>query len=269
MKYLILGSRSFLGASFVKYLIEKNVNVLSLSSENSKNYSRKIIENKIKIFKPNKIFDFRFPLVASNDELFKEVDVNQFFKNQLEFIKTINKLNEENSDIFLISSTNIARKKNLYTFHKKKQEDLYKKNISNKGKVKILRLDSVLGAGDTNTNRLVPYFYKSIFTKKYINLNINSNSIGRFSFIHDTNEYLYQQSLNKIIDNCQFKVKYKILIHTLSTILNEKYIFNHRVDWNNKSLSSLPLSKENNYYDKLENMTDWYFNNKSKLLESR
>ena len=165
MKYLILGSRSFLGSSFTRYLNEKNINVLSMSSENSKNYSRITIENKIKTFKPNKIFDFRFPLVSSNDELFKQIDINQFFKNQLEFIKIINKLDEEIPDIFLISSTNITRKKNLYTSYKKKQEDVYKKNILNKGKVKIMRLDSVLGEGDTNTNRLVPYFYKSIFTK--------------------------------------------------------------------------------------------------------
>ena len=265
MKYLILGSRSFLGSSFTRYLNEKNINVLSMSSENSKNYSRITIENKIKTYKPNKIFDFRFPLVSSNDELFKQVDINQFFKNQLEFIKIINKLDEEIPDIFLISSTNIKRKKNLYTSYKKEQEDVYKKNILNKGTVKIMRLDSVLGEGDTNTNRLVPYFYKSIFTKKYVNFNINSNSIGRFSFINDINEYLYQQSSNKKINNNQFKVKYKILIHTLSTILSEKYIFNHRVDWNNKNLSSDLLSKENKYYDKLENMTDWYFKNKSKL----
>ena len=79
MKYLILGSRSFLGSSFTKYLNEKNINVLSMSSENSKNYSRNIIENKIKTFKPNKIFDFRFPLVSSNDELFEQVD--RIYKN--------------------------------------------------------------------------------------------------------------------------------------------------------------------------------------------
>jgi hypothetical protein len=84
-----------------------------MSSENSKNYSRITIENKIKTYKPNKIFDFRFPLVSSNDELFKQVDINQFFKNQLEFIKIINKLDEEIPDIFLISSTNITRKKKL------------------------------------------------------------------------------------------------------------------------------------------------------------
>ncbi len=265
MKYLLLGSRSFLGASYSKYLSEKKIQVLSLSQINSQNYSKNFIEKSIDSFKPSKIYDFRFPLVSSNDELYKKINTKDFFKTQIEFIDVINNLSKNVPEIYLISSSNITKKKNVYTSLKKKQEDIYKKNLLNNKKLRILRLNAVLGEGDLNVNRLIPYFFKSIFVHNYVNLEINSNSIGNFSFVGDTNEYLYSHTVNK---QKNFKVKYKILIYTLSDILKSKYKLYHQVDWNKKDLLSNSLNKSDTFYANLENMTDWYYQNRHKFMES-
>ena len=262
MKYLILGGRSYLGRSFTEFLKKNNHQVMTLNEENSNFYSTNVLEQLLKKENPQKIIDFKFPVVSSNDDDFNHIDLNKIISPQKRLINTLDKLPENNSDIYLISTLNINKRKNLYTKYKKKQEEFYKDNLSKKNKLTILRLENVLGQGDINTNRLVPYFFSKVFENQPSNLSVNSRKKGEYIFIEDCNKYIFNSSLNESYKKNAFGTTYKNLIFKLSSILEYEYNFYHGVSWNNQKIVNKKINNKDKTNQNLIELTNWYIKNK-------
>jgi hypothetical protein len=265
MKYLILGGRSFLGRSFYYFLKKNRIHAKLLHEENSNFYSPISLKNIIKKERPQKIVDFKFPIVSSNDEDFKNIDLKAFSNTQEALIESLNQLPEISTELFLVSSINIKNRKNIYTKNKKKQEDYYKKYLPENNKFKIIRLENVLGQGDLNTYRLVPFFFTKVFQNESFSLNIDSNKKGLYIFIDDCNKYLYNTSINKSYRKNIFNITYKELIFRLSSILEFEFEVNHKILWNGKKIINNKIDQRAKFNQNLIELTGWYLKNKTSL----
>ena len=262
MKYLILGGRSYLGKSFSQYLKKNNNQVIALNEENSNFYSTNLLKEVINNENPQKIVDFKFPIVSSNNDAFNNIDLENILNTQERLIESLNQLPDNNSDLYLISTLNISKRENIYTQYKKKQEDYYKKYLSGKNKLKILRLENVLGKGDVSTNRLVPFFFSKVFENKETNLNINSRKKGDYIFIEECNNFIFNSSLDKKYKKNAFTLTYKNLIFRLSSILEYEFNFYHNVSWNNQKIINKKVDKSDKTNQNLIKLTNWYIKNK-------
>lgn len=262
MKYLILGSRSYLGNSFSHYLEDNMIHSLNLNEINSNFYSTNILKNFILEYNPHKIVDFKFPIVTSNDDDFKEIDLKNLLKTQENFIEAINSIPTNKSDIYLISSANIYSRKNIYTTYKKNQEDYYKQFLYKKNKLNIIRLENVLGQGDTNKNRLVPYFFCKVLEDRQIKIEIHPRKKGKYQFLEESNKYILNYTLNQKSMKKEFSITYKDLINRFSSILIYEFDYYHKVFWNNKILIAKHLDKRDKTNQYLIKVTSWYLNNR-------
>lgn len=262
MKYLILGGRSYLGKSFSQYLKKNNNQVIALNEENSNFYSTNLLKEVINNENPQKIVDFKFPIVSSNNDAFNNIDLENILNTQERLIESLNQLPDNNSDLYLISTLNISKRENIYTQYKKKQEEYYKNHLSEKNKFKILRLETVLGEGDVSTNRLVPYFFSKVFENKKLNLNINSRRKGEYIFIKECNNFIFNSSIDKTYKKNAFTLTYKNLIFRLSSILEYEYNFYHKVFWNNQKIITKEVDKTDKTNQSLIELTNWYIKNK-------
>ena len=268
MKYLILGGRSYLGRSFSEFLKKNKHQVITLNEANSSNYSNNVLKEVLKKENPQKIVDFKFPIVSSNDEDFNNINLDEITSTQKRLIEALDQSPDNTSDLYLISTLNINKRKNIYTKYKKKQEDYYKTKLPRKNKLKILRLENVLGQGDINTNRLVPYFFSKVFANKLLNLNINSRKKGEYIFIEDCNKYIFNTSLDKTYKKNAFSTTYKNLIFRLSSILEYEYNFYHDVFWNNQKIINKKVNKTDKTNQNLIKLTNWYIENKESFRVS-
>ena len=261
MNYLILGGNSYLGKSFEKYLNNNNISSISLYTKNSNNYSEKKIAEVLKKYSPKQIIDFKFPIVSSDDNLFMNIIENEFFNAQLNLISTLNNFEYDFDNIYVISSENIKRSKTKYTTYKKKQEKIYKEKLDRKNKLSFIRLHSVFGPGDLSPYRIIPSFFKQVFNNKEAIFNINSNKLGYFNYIDETNKYILD--FTKGIDRKSkfYKCTYKLLIQTLSSILVNEFQFKHKVVWNGKLLLNKKEIGNKEFYNYLIETTDWYYKN--------
>lgn len=265
MKYMILGGRSYLGKSCSQFLTKNNKKVILLNEYNSDFYSPKKLKDILIKEKPNKIIDFKFPIVSSKDEDFNDINLETILSTQERIVESLNELPENNADLYLISTININKRKNIYSKFKKKQEDFYKTFLLEKNNFKILRLENVLGPGDVNTNRLVPYFFAQVFDNKRLSLNINSSKKGTYIFIEDCNKYILNTSLNRNYSKTVFSLTYKDLIFRLSSILEFEYDINHKVLWNGQNIINKKIDKRDRTNRNLIKLTDWYLKNKERL----
>ena len=261
MNYLILGGSSYLGSSFQKYLSNKNISSISLSTKNSKNYSEKKIAQVLSKYSPKRIVDFKFPIVSSDDNLFKDIVENEFFSAQLKLINTLNSLEYDFNNIYVISSENINRSKTKYTTYKKKQEKIYKEKLDRKDKLRIIRLHSVFGPGDLSRYRIIPNFFRQVFDSKEVIFNINSNKLGYFNYIDETNKYIFDVTEGIDTKRKFYKCTYNLLIQTLSSILINEFEFKHKVLWNSKPLINKREIENKEFYNYLVETTNWYFKN--------
>ena len=259
MNYLILGGNSYLGSSFEKYLNNNNISSISLHTKNSNNYSEKKIAEVLNKYSPKRIIDFKFPIVSSDDNLFMNIIENEFFNAQLNLISTLNILEYDFDNMYVISSANINRSKTKYTMYKKKQENIYKEELHRKNKLSFIRLHSVFGPGDLSPYRIIPIFFKQVLHNKEAIFNINSNKVGYFNYIDETNKYILD--FTKGIDRKRkfYKCTYKLLIQTLSAILINEFEFKHKVVWNSNLLLNKKEIENKEFYNYLIETTNWYY----------
>ena len=265
MKHLILGGRSYLATKYAKYLSLNNEDTFVLSEVNSNFYSKTSLLKKIEKTKPNIIYDFKFPMVTSDDKKFTKINNSNILNVQRELIEILNNLTSNKSKIIVISSKNVNKVNNLYSQYKKNQENIYKTNLDRKNNLTILRSPSVLGEGDLSENRLTPYFFRNIFQKSEVNLSINSNRVGEFIFINNFCKNLFDLTKNQQTVLDIIKIKYKDLILMYSSILKFELNFNHVVFWNGKKLEIEKDILDQDYIVDLRKLTNWYFTNRYKL----
>ena len=259
-KFLILGGRSFLGNHFKKFLETKFESNLVFTDINTNRYSRSNIEKKIYEYKPEKLIDFKFPKVSSNDKDFPIIkSKDNFFKPQINLIKVINEMKTPVEKILLISTA--GNRQNLYTQLKREQEVIYKNNLINKSILSILRLNTVFGPGDLNFSRIIPFYFQSILQSKKVEFNINGNKKGKFIYIDDAMDLIYKESNRLTFDDRSFVVSYKNLIETLMHVVFNDFNYVHKVSWNNSNLDPNIRFKNETILDNLRKTAEWYYKN--------
>ena len=134
MKEWIWGGRSYVGKYFSQYLKKKNNKVIAVNEENSNVYATNLLKEVINNENPQKIVDFKFPIVSSNNDAFNNIDLENILNTQERLIESLNQLPDNNSDLYLISTLNISKRENIYTKYKKKQENKKKNKLSEKNK---------------------------------------------------------------------------------------------------------------------------------------
>ncbi len=257
-KYLIFGSRSYLGSQFKKYLDEKNIVNYAIDANNSDNYSASNIVKILNSYEPTKIVDFKFLKVSSNDNDFIHFKEKDFFQPQMNLIQSINETNIRLNKLLYISTA--GSNTNLYTNLKRKQEKIYKKHLKNNKVLSILKLNTVFGPGDKSKTRLIPTFFYKILKDKYVELNINSNKNGDFIYIKNTMDKVYNCTLNIDLEIDIFRIKYKNLVQTLSYIIKSVFNYDHKILWNDKELNPIKVIENDKFYKNLIKTADWYMN---------
>ena len=172
---LVLGGKSFIAYNFIK-LYPKDKTFFWTKKDLSKLDYKKAFEyikkNKIKIIL-NFISDNNNN--PNNYNLIESFQSNSFFS--LLLIEIL--LNENyNFKLILFSSFEVeklsTKKKSIYGINKKYIEDIISyAPVQKKKFIKLVKLNSVLGPGDTNFNRIIPSLIKNIILDKKIILNIS------------------------------------------------------------------------------------------------
>lgn len=279
MSNLVLGSGSFLGNSFLKFLENRQEKVFGASSyhiENSDNilitdYSFEAIENIIYKIKPRFIFDFKSPIVSSDKESYANKTIEQFVEPTKNIVNCLKNIKSFNSHVTLISSNLLNNKKyseHPYVKIKSEQERLYL-GLNNKFlKKNILRIPAVIGIGDLNFNRLLPFIMGNYLLNKEIQLNSNKETVREYITIHQLFELLILRS-----ETFEFSYSYtnNQIVDQISSILKEKGLEKLKLNWNNKvnnneinKSQSMDVSFKNN----LENVVEWYLENSDYVKKS-
>ena len=259
MNIVIFGGGSFLGSSFLNYLkINNEHSVLNISSLKQKNaYSIENLTNLLSKYKPDVIIDYKFLDVGASDDFYKDLSYEYIFSPQLNLINVLEKL-KINPKLFIISTNLIDRKtiKNNYIELKKKHEDLYKSTKKLKN-INILRFDSILGYGDFNDNRLIPFFFKKISKNQFVEFKSSGEEHMKISLVNDLNIYLYE----KLNNNSFFLESYKVMpfeiINYISDILISKYSLKVKTSWDDKFVDDFSLDNKK-LEDQLEQITNSY-----------
>ncbi len=259
-RFLILGGRSYLGNQFKKFLDKNFESNFVLTDINTDRYSRSNIQKMINEFKPEKLIDFKFPKVSSNDKDFPTIkNKDNFFKPQNNLIKVVNEIKTPVEKILLISTA--GNRQNLYTQLKREQEVLYKNKLINKSILSVLRLNTVFGPGDLNFSRIIPFYFQSILQSKKVEFKINGNKKGKFIFIDDAMNLIHKESNSLTFDDRSFVVSYKYLIETLMHVVCNDFNYIHKVSWNNSTLVPNIRFKNEIITNNLRTTADWYFKN--------
>lgn len=260
INYLIIGGRSYLASEFKRYLIEKKISFHSLNQENSNNYSENNLSDTLEDKKPENIIDFKFPLVSSNDKDFENINIKTALNPQINLINSLKNVETQPKKLILVSSEKVNEQNSIYSKLKKDQENLYKKNITQNEKLEIIRLDSVFGPRDKSKYRLIPYFFNQI-KKNKIDINIDPNAYGKFIYIDDALNRIYNVSKDLDSNNLIFKTTFINLIMAFSYILKNIYNFENTVTCNGEVMKCTNEIQDEKFFNYLVKTTEWYRDN--------
>ena len=164
-KYLVLGAGSFLGSSFLDYMMKSNYEIFGVSSfQRNKNiigsdYSKNSLDNVLRDINPDVVYDFKLSKVSSNQSDFNDSFETMFANNQ-NIINSLKKYGK-NIDLHLISTSKLIN--NLDTSHpylklKKAQEFLYKEDLSAIASLNIHRVENIVGKRTRNEKSIYTIF---------------------------------------------------------------------------------------------------------------
>ena len=197
--------------------------------------------------------------------------IEQFIEPTKNIVHCLKNLKGFNSHVTLISSNLLNNKKyseHPYVKIKSEQERLYL-GLNNKFlKKNILRIPAVIGIGDLNFNRLLPFIMGNYLLNKEIQLNSNKETVREYITIHQLFELLILRS-----EIFEFSYSYtnNQIVDQISSILKEKGLEKLKLNWNNKvnnneinKSQSMDVSFKNN----LENIVEWYLENSDYVKKS-
>ena len=276
MSHLIIGAGSFLGEAYFDYLKTKNIKVSGISEYKSKkgiiNSSYKCNEVKeiINQVMPENIYDFKTFLVSSNPENFD----NNFTK-MINATDNIVKAYEESGikkvNINLISTKLLVSMKDNdhpYLKIKSHQEEKYREIKENN--ILIHQVPNVLGFGDLNFTRLIPFCLGNYVLGQKINLNSSQESKREYIFMDDfiesLNTSIFQNKNSIILTNNQV---IKLINQSLSHFDKQPL----EISWNNANYLdtfgdvTLESSKINyeNLNEKFNEIIKWYLINSEEV----
>ena len=207
---LVLGGKSFIAYNFLKLYPKDKTFIWTkkdLSKLDYKKASAYIKKNKIEI-----ILNF----ISDNNNKPNNYNlIESFYSNSFFSLLLIEILLNENYNfkLILFSSFEVnklkSKRESIYGINKKYIEDIIFYAPEQKKKfIKLVKLNSVLGPGDTNFTRIIPSLIKKIILNKKKKLKINYKYFVRV-------DYLCNSLLNFInSDNAKLTLKgkrYKIL----------------------------------------------------------
>lgn len=277
MCILIFGSGSFLGKAFFEYTTEKNIQVYGTSEYIKNNekifitdYTTMSLLDILNKTKPLKIYDFKTNLVSSNAEDFKEKNNEVKFTNNIvsaisEHSKniTLNKINLISTN-YLDDNTNFKNLDHPYLKAKKIQETTYQSLNKHSIHVNIFRPPSVVGVGDLNFSRLIPYFVTTQLLKKQTILNSFPENVKEFITIDTFNKNLIEEKL----DFPSITYSNEELTNLLLKLLDKHGIKTGHVSWksNKEKLKKIKPKKNTNenrlaFENQLDKTVEWYINN--------
>lgn len=277
MKYLIVGSGSFLGNNFYDYLKSKNIDVYGISESNKKkdfinlNYDSNEIKKIINKLKPDYIFDFKTHLVSSNMNHYK-ISFDEMVKKTNNLVKAYKEIELKKINIILIS-TNLLNyqitNNHPYLRLKSYQEEKYKEIKQNI--ISVVRIPNIIGIGDINFSRLIPYCMGSYLSRKSIDLNSTQDSTREYIFMSDffdclfSANYLFNQKVvltnNQIIEllNCSLVFfKKEMLNVSWGKAVNLNILNNTKLIPENLDNQGLTL--------KFNQIVKWYLDNKNYVI---
>ena len=279
MTYLIIGSNSFLGNSLFDYLRKKNQNVFGISSNKKlkkfifSTYSSHDIEEIIFKIKPSIIFDFKTYKVSNNANHYDK-SLDEMISVTENIIKAYEKIKYDKVSINLISTKLLDYNPSTnhpYLNIKYNQENKYKSIKSKNLNIEIKRIPNVLGIGDLNFTRLVPFCYLNYILDRRVVLNSNQEARREYTFLDN---FLHNID-NSIKDNKNFILSNSEIINYMNAsmdVLNKKYL---EVEWEKATHLDSFISCDSNNDEILQkdilnnfvNITRWYLNNKNKVKD--
>lgn len=280
MKSLIFGAGSYLGSSFLNYLIKSNVEAYGLSEHlNDKNliktnYKLEALSQIISQYTPNKIYDFKTFKVSSNSNHFDKKIDDMFEKNN-NIITSLKNEYYKDLELILISTRLLNYSENSshpYIKIKMFQEKTYS-NLQNDGiNAKILRLPNVLGPGDLNFSRLIPFCIGSYFVNQKILLNSSELVLREYVYLDEALDFIKN---SKISEKKVFTLTNGEVINLLNKVFLEKKLLKVEVDWNTNPhldvLNSKIIKSNININQQtltkyFHNIVDWYLDNKDSVI---
>lgn len=272
MKYLIIGTGSYLGRSFFEYLKSKKIDVYGVTKYSKKkdliisDYSADHISQIIKNVKPDCIFDFKTYLVSSNEVYFNE-SFNKMVESSLNLINAYNIAELKDTSINLISTSLLNSKTTFnhpYLKIKLFQEKIYKTIKYNK--VSIFRIPNVIGKEDINFTRLIPYCFGSYISNREIKLNSKPTSLREYILKDKLLDMLYNSTE---VSKNNFVLSNFEVINLINTSLNYFEKPSLEIYWGNNSIDNIldknNLKKENlnlkNLKMDFNKITQWYIEN--------
>jgi len=194
-KYLVLGAGSFLGSSFLNSMKQLNYEIYGISNyQNDKfivksNYSLDSLNQILHDIDPDVIYDFKLSKVSSNQNDFND-SFEIMFKSNQNIINSLKKFNKK-IDLHLISTSklnNNLESPHPYLMLKKSQEFLYKKEFSESTNLYIHRVENVIGKGDLNFSRILPFFFGSSLVNKEVKFSSLSSFKRNYLTIEQFND---------------------------------------------------------------------------------
>lgn len=181
MNILILGKNSFLFLNLIRHLEQKN----NLFFVNEKSFFSQNFKEKLIVKTNNLKIDCVINFISDNDNDFKNKNFLKSFSSNVFINLCIIELlisNRINCNLILFSSYEIYKTKSMsiYSLNKLYLEYLFKiaNNNFKEKKIKLVRLNSVIGPYDKNQERLVPSTLHNLkINKKLKNLNKYHNFV--------------------------------------------------------------------------------------------
>ena len=279
-KFLIIGAGSYLGKNYLDYLLKKKLTAYGVSSFYESDNIFKITnlnDNLIDLInsvKPDIIFDFKLQRVSSNKDHYPS-DLKELIIDNKKVATQIKKFNKKNLEVHLISTSklnNIEEINHPYLNLKKEQELHYLDLFGGEDNLTIHRVENVIGFGDFNFSRILPYNFGSIFKNGNIVLNSNKNITRNYLTI----ENFMQNLLNFVVKNEKdindraFTLKNFELLDIANSFIESKTNKNINIKWLNEVdyLSSPnPVLKITKFdVQKIKKISKWYWNNRVEVL---
>lgn len=279
-KYLVLGAGSFLGSSFLDYMMKSNYEIFGVSSfQRNKNiigsdYSKNSLDNVLRDINPDVVYDFKLSKVSSNQSDFNDSFETMFANNQ-NIINSLKKYGK-NIDLHLISTSKLIN--NLDTSHpylklKKAQEFLYKEDLSAIASLNIHRVENIVGKRDMNFSRILPFFFGSALVNKSVKFSSLSTYRRNYLTVEQFNQNL--ESIDKTpetnINNNSVPLTNENLISKAKLYFEKMMKIEVPVYWNNGEDSFRHYVNENKlnaeFFLDLQEIAHWYISNEKIVSE--
>lgn len=278
MRTLIFGAGSYLGRNLLIELKKTKQPVLGLSA-NRKNSSTIVTDysknNLIKIvneFMPDRIFDFKTYTVSSDESSYPKDYIKYTLINK-SIIDALNESLLENTIVNLISTKlldNDIKSLHPYLKIKKKQEEYYFSFLDERFSLNIFRVPNVLGNGDLNFSRIIPFFFGNyLIGQKNIKFNSKSTNLRKYIFL---NELIRNLKLNKIDFDISLVSTNQNLINFFINLIKKQKLYIPEIIWKNNEtdLDKIVTTSMEDLHniENLKNIFNWYLSNKKQVVKS-